>query len=80
MKYFCLPREIVELINNFPPVKEVSRPVTFMLKDGSARFDVTVIGGEFYALDETKHKYFEPTDIALATEDWKFLFFLLRLL
>jgi hypothetical protein len=69
MRYFCLPREIVESIQNFPPVKEVYRPVTFVLKDGSVRRDVTVINSEFYAMDETNHKYFEPADISIATEN-----------
>lgn len=69
MHYFCLPRAIVELIQNFPAVKNVYRPVTFVLKDGTVRRDVVVINSEFYAMDETKHKYFEPSDIAIATED-----------
>jgi len=69
MRYFCLPREIVESIQNFPSVKEVYRPVTFILKDGSVRDDVDVINCEFYALDETKHKYFEPNDISVVTEN-----------
>jgi high-affinity K+ transport system ATPase subunit B len=69
MRYFCLPREIVESIQNFPPTKEVSRPVTFVLKDGSVRTDVVVINSEFYGMDETKHKYFEPSDISMATEN-----------
>jgi hypothetical protein len=69
MRYFCLPREIVESIQNFPAVKEVYRPVTFILKDGSVRRDVTVINSEFYAMDDIEHKYFEPADIAIATEN-----------
>jgi len=69
MRYFCLPRETVEVIQNFAPVKEVYRPVTFILKDGTMRADVTVINCEFYAMDENKHKYFEPSDIVLATEN-----------
>jgi hypothetical protein len=69
MRYFCLPREIVESIQNLSPVKEIYRPVTFVLKDGTVRTDVTVINCEFYALDETKHKYFEPTDISIVTEN-----------
>ncbi len=69
MKYFCLPRHIVETIQNLPPVKEVSRSVTLILKDGSVRNDVDVIGSEFYAMDENKHKYFEPVDIAFLDED-----------
>jgi hypothetical protein len=68
MRYFCLPREIVESIQNFPPAKEVYRPVTFILKDGSVRDDVYVINCEFYAMDETKHKYFEPADISFVSE------------
>jgi hypothetical protein len=63
MRYFCLPRHIVEAIQNLPPIKEASRQLTFILKDGSVRDEVDVIGGEFYALDENKHKYFEPADI-----------------
>jgi hypothetical protein len=69
MRYFCLPRELVEVIQNFPPAKDIYRPVTFVMKDGSTRSDVTVINSEFYALDETQHKYFEPSDIALAVEN-----------
>jgi hypothetical protein len=63
MRYFCLPRNIVESIQNFPPAKDIYRPVNFILKDGSIRND-----GEFYAMDETKHKYFEPADISFASE------------
>jgi hypothetical protein len=59
----------VESIQNLSPVKEIYRPVTFVLKDGTVRTDVTVINCEFYALDETKHKYFEPTDISIVTEN-----------
>lgn len=69
MRYFCLPRNIVESIQNFPPVKEAYRPVNFVLKDGSMRNDVDVINSEFYAMDETKHKYFEPTDISFVSEN-----------
>jgi hypothetical protein len=69
MRYFCLPRSIVESIQNFPAVKDVYRPVTFVLKDGTVRRDVIVINNEFYAMDETKHKYFEPSDIAIAVEN-----------
>jgi hypothetical protein len=68
MRYFCLPREIVETIQNFPPAKEIYRPVTLVLKGGSVCADVTVINCEFYAMDETKHKYFEPADIVAAHE------------
>lgn len=64
MRYFCLPREIVEAIQNFPPVKEVYRDVNFYLKDGSARNEVTVVGNEFYAMDLNKHEYFEPSEIS----------------
>ena len=64
MKYFCLPREIVENILNFPEIKDAWRQVNFYLKDGSARHEVTVVGNEFYAMDENKHKYFEPGDIS----------------
>jgi len=69
MRYFCLPRSIVESIQNFPAVKDVYRPVTFVLKDGTVRRDVIVINNEFYGMDETKHKYFEPSDIAIAVEN-----------
>lgn len=69
MIYFCLSREIVETIQNFAPSKHVDRPVTFILKDGSVRTDVTVIGCEFYALDDTKDKYFEPADIVAVHEN-----------
>ena len=69
MRYFCLPREIVEAIQNFAPVKELYRPVTFVLKDGSIRADVTVINCEFCAMDESRHKYFEPSEIVLAVEN-----------
>lgn len=69
MRYFCLPRHIVETIQNLPPVKEVSRSVTLILKDGSVRDEVDVIGSEFYAMDETKHKYFEPSDISFLDAD-----------
>lgn len=68
MRYFCLPRHIVETIQNLPAVKEASRSVTLILKDGSIRNDVDVIGSEFYAMDESKHKYFEPADIAFLDE------------
>lgn len=64
MKYFCLPREFVEAIQNFPPVKEASRDVNFYLKDGRQCSDVTVVGNEFYAMDTAKNAYFEPTDIS----------------
>lgn len=71
MRYFCLPRHIVEAIQNLPPVKEapVARAFTLILKDGSVRNEVDVIGSEFYAMDESKHKYFEPADIAFLDED-----------
>jgi hypothetical protein len=69
MRYFCLPRSIVESIQNFPPTKEIYRPVTFVLKDGTMRSDVDVINNEFYGMDETKHKYFEPSDIVMVTEN-----------
>lgn len=68
MRYFCLPRHIVESIQNLPPVKEASRAVTLILKDGSVRDEVDVIGSEFYAMDESKHKYFEPADIAFMAQ------------
>jgi hypothetical protein len=64
MKYFCLPREITELIQNFPPVKDAWREVDIYLKDGSVRHNVVVVGNEFYAMDENKHKYFEPAAIS----------------
>jgi hypothetical protein len=69
MRYFCLPRSIVESIQNFPTVKEIYRPVTFVLKDGTMRTDVDVINNEFYGMDESKHKYFEPADIVMVTEN-----------
>lgn len=69
----ALPREMVELIQNFPPSKFVYRDVNVFLKDGSQRSDVVVIGGEFYAMDTTKHAYFSPDEIVLVeaatTED-----------
>ena len=68
MKYFCLSREIVEIIQDFTPVKDAWRYVNFYLKDGSARNSVVVVGNEFYAMDENKHKYFEPSEIAFAQE------------
>lgn len=66
MIYLTLSRELVELIDNFPPVKDAWRNVNFFLKDGTQRSDVVVVGGEFYAMDTTKHAYFEPQDISLA--------------
>lgn len=65
IKYFSLPREMVEAVLNFPPTSQVYRKVNIYLKDGSVRSDVVVIGNEFYAMDERTHKYFEPRDIAL---------------
>jgi hypothetical protein len=40
-----------------------------VLKDGTMRSDVDVINNEFYGMDETKHKYFEPSDIVMVTEN-----------
>jgi hypothetical protein len=63
-KYFQLPREFVELIENFPAVKGVSRVLDFQLKSGKMVSGVTVIGKEFYAIDPTMTP-FEPSDIAM---------------
>jgi len=71
MKYFCLGREQVECIKNFPTAesKRVYRSVDVRLKDGSLQRGVTVVGNEFYEMDTSKHSFFEPEDIDLIEEN-----------
>lgn len=59
---------MVELIQNFPPSKLAYREVNVFLKDGTQRSNVVVIGGEFYAMDTTKHAYFAPEEVTLVEE------------
>lgn len=67
MQYFQLPRSIVESIQNFPQnsSKNAARLVNFYLKDSTVRNEVVVVGNEYYAMDLSKHKFFEPEDITL---------------